>query len=117
MQLQTAPSGSPDWLYFAIVAALGMYFIIGGIAWTMFIHKGGGAGFIHYLLAAIAGGLVRARRALAALADPRRIGRTGRRHHPGNRRRHRVEFRRQPAIAPVIEHRRVVETSAANGYA
>ena len=40
MQLQRRPSGLPDWLYVAIVAALGLYFIIGGIAWTTFIYNG-----------------------------------------------------------------------------
>ena len=37
MQLQRRPNALPDWLYVAIVAALGVYFVIGGIAWTMFI--------------------------------------------------------------------------------
>jgi hypothetical protein len=37
MQLQRRPSGLPDWLYVAIVAALGLYFVIGGIAWATFI--------------------------------------------------------------------------------
>jgi len=40
MQLQRRPSGLPDWLYVAIVAALGLYFIIGAIAWTTFIYRG-----------------------------------------------------------------------------
>jgi hypothetical protein len=40
MQLQRRPSGLPDWLYVAIVAALGLYFVIGGIAWTTFIYNG-----------------------------------------------------------------------------
>jgi hypothetical protein len=40
MQLQRRPSGLPDWLYVAIVAALGLYFIIGAIAWTTFIYNG-----------------------------------------------------------------------------
>jgi len=39
MQLQRRPSGLPDWLYVAIVAALGLYFIIGAIAWTTFIYN------------------------------------------------------------------------------
>jgi hypothetical protein len=33
-------SGLPDWLYVAIVAALGPYFVIGAIAWTTFIYNG-----------------------------------------------------------------------------
>ena len=40
MQLQRRSSGLPDWLYVAIVAALGLYFIIGAIAWTTFIYRG-----------------------------------------------------------------------------
>jgi hypothetical protein len=32
MQFQPRPSGLPDWLYVAIVAALGLYFVIGAIA-------------------------------------------------------------------------------------
>jgi hypothetical protein len=40
MQLQRRPSGLPDWLYVTIVAALGLYFVIGGIAWTTFIYNG-----------------------------------------------------------------------------
>jgi hypothetical protein len=49
MQLQRRPSGLPDWLYIAIVATLGLYFVIGGIAWTMFIYKRGrGAGLVHH---------------------------------------------------------------------
>lgn len=56
---QQRPRGTPDWLYFAIVVALGVYFIIGGIAWTMFIYNGVQVpeSFIT-LLATIAGGLV-----------------------------------------------------------
>jgi hypothetical protein len=59
MQLQKRPSGTPDWLYFAIIVALGVYFIIGGIAWTTFIYNGVQVpdSFIT-LLATIAGGLV-----------------------------------------------------------
>jgi hypothetical protein len=40
MQLQRRPSGLPDWLYVAIVAALGLYFVIGAIAWATFIYNG-----------------------------------------------------------------------------
>lgn len=43
MQLQRRPSGLPDWLYVAIVAALGLYFVIGGIAWTTFIYPSSAA--------------------------------------------------------------------------
>jgi hypothetical protein len=59
MQLQRRPSGLPDWLYVAIVAALGLYFIIGGIAWTTFIWNGVAVPeSFTTILATIAGGLV-----------------------------------------------------------
>lgn len=56
---EQGPGSVPDWLYVAIVAALGLYFVIGGIAWTMFIWNGITVpdSFIT-LLATIAGGLV-----------------------------------------------------------
>ena len=74
MQPQQRPSGTPDWLYFAIVAALGVYFVIGGIAWTMFIYNGVPVpdSFIT-LLATIAGGLV------GVLAPARGAGRSSQR--------------------------------------
>ena len=59
MQLQRRPSGLPDWLYVAIVAALGLYFVIGGIAWTTFIYNGIPVPqLVTTILATIAGGLV-----------------------------------------------------------
>jgi hypothetical protein len=59
MQLQRRPSGLPDWLYVAIVAALGLYFIIGAIAWTTFIYNGIAVPeSFTTILATIAGGLV-----------------------------------------------------------
>jgi hypothetical protein len=59
MQLQRRPSGLPDWLYVAIVGALGLYFIIGAIAWTMFIYRGIAVpDSFSTILATIAGGLV-----------------------------------------------------------
>ena len=59
MQLQRRPSGLPDWLYVAIVAALGLYFIIGWIAWTTFIWNGVAVPeSFTTILATIAGGLV-----------------------------------------------------------
>jgi hypothetical protein len=59
MQLQRRPSALPDWLYVAIVAALGLYFVIGGIAWTMFIYNGVAVPeSFTTILATIAGGLV-----------------------------------------------------------
>jgi hypothetical protein len=59
MQLDRRPSALPDWLYVAIVAALGLYFIIGGIAWTTFIYNGIAVPeSFTTILATIAGGLV-----------------------------------------------------------
>ena len=59
MQLQRRPSGLPDWLYLAIVAALGLYFVIGAIAWTTFIYNGIAVpDSFATILATIAGGLV-----------------------------------------------------------
>jgi hypothetical protein len=59
MQLQRPPSALPDWLYVTIVAALGLYFVIGGIAWVMFISRGVAVpDSFTTILATIAGGLV-----------------------------------------------------------
>jgi hypothetical protein len=58
-QLQRRPGVLPDWLYVAIVAALGVYFIVGGIAWTVFIYNGVAVpDSFTTILATIAGGLV-----------------------------------------------------------
>jgi hypothetical protein len=58
-QLQRRPSGLPDWLYVAIVAALGLYFVIGAIAWATFIYNGIPVpDSFATILATIAGGLV-----------------------------------------------------------
>jgi hypothetical protein len=70
MQLQRRPSGLPDWLYVAIVAALGLYFVIGGIAWASFIYNGIPVpDSFTTILATIAGGLVGV---LAPTAGPAR---------------------------------------------
>jgi hypothetical protein len=70
MQLQRRPSGVPDWLYVAIVAALGLYFVIGGIAWVTFIYNGVAVpDSFATILATIAGGLVGV---LAPTAGPAR---------------------------------------------
>jgi hypothetical protein len=59
MQLQRRPNGVPDWLYIGIVATLGLYLIIGGIAWASFIYQGVPVpDSFTTLLATIAGGLV-----------------------------------------------------------
>jgi hypothetical protein len=70
MQLQRRPSGLPDWLYIAIVAALGLYFVIGAIAWATFIYNGIPVpDSFATILATIAGGLVGV---LAPTAGPAR---------------------------------------------
>jgi hypothetical protein len=59
MQLQRRPTALPDWLYVGIVAALGLYFVIGGVAWAMFIYNGVAVpDSFTTILATIAGGLV-----------------------------------------------------------
>ncbi len=59
MQLQRRPAGLPDWLYISIVATLGLYLIIGAIAWTTFIYNGVSVpDSFTTILATIAGGLV-----------------------------------------------------------
>ena len=78
MQLQRRPSGLPDWLYVAIVAALGLYFVIGGVAWTTFIYNGMPDSFTT-ILATIAGGLVGV---LAPTGGPARSSQPGRDQRP-----------------------------------
>jgi hypothetical protein len=71
MQLQRRPGGLPDWLYVVIVAALGLYFLIGAIAWTTFIYRGIPVpDSFTTILATIAGGLV------GVLAPPGGAGRS-----------------------------------------
>ena len=80
MQLQRRPSGLPDWLYVAIVAALGLYFIIGGIAWTTFIYNGIPVPDpFTTILATIAGGLVGV---LAPTGGPGRTSPSSREERP-----------------------------------
>jgi hypothetical protein len=80
MQLQRRPSGLPDWLYVAIVAALGLYFIIGAIAWTTFIYNGIPVpDSFTTILATIAGGLVGV---LAPTAGPARPSEPRREERP-----------------------------------
>ena len=80
MQLQRRPSGLPDWLYVAIVAALGLYFVIGGIAWTTFIYNGVPVPeSFTTILATIAGGLVGV---LAPTGGPGRSPQSSREERP-----------------------------------
>jgi hypothetical protein len=59
MQLQRRPSGVPDWLYVAVVGALGLYLVIGVVAWVTFIYNGVPVpDSFATILATIAGGLV-----------------------------------------------------------
>jgi hypothetical protein len=81
MQLQRRPSGLPDWLYVAVVAALGLYFVIGGIAWATFIYNGVPVpDSFTTILATIAGGLVGV---LAPTAGPGRSSEPWRDERPG----------------------------------
>ena len=80
MQLQRRPSGLPDWLYVAVVAALGLYFVIGGIAWATFIYNGVPVpDSFATILATIAGGLVGV---LAPTAGPGRPSESWRDERP-----------------------------------
>ena len=52
-------AGMPNWLYVLVVAALGIYFVIGGIAWVVFAYQGRNfPESLATMLATIAGGLV-----------------------------------------------------------
>ena len=49
----------PNWLFILIVASLGVYFVIGGIAWAMIAYDGRDVpDSFATILATIAGGLV-----------------------------------------------------------
>jgi hypothetical protein len=80
MQVPPRPSGLPDWLYVAIVAALGLYFVIGAIAWASFIYNGIAVpDSFTTILATIAGGLVGV---LAPTGGSARSSPTGREEGP-----------------------------------
>ena len=101
MQLQRRPSGLPDWLYVAIVAALGLYFVIGGIAWTTFIYNGTPVpDSFTTILATIAGGLVGV---LAPTGGPARssqpAGNNGHRGSDSRRTSRVVKHRASPRLA------------------
>ena len=100
MQLQRRPSGLPDWLYVAIVAALGLYFIIGAIAWAIFICNGVAVpDSFTTILATIAGGLVGVLAPLPARLAPLSPGeRSGHRQRPSSTRRTRRVVR--PSLRP-----------------
>ncbi len=59
MQSRFRRGGVPSWLYILVVASLGLYFIIGGIAWAIIAYNGRNVpDSFSTLLATIAGGLV-----------------------------------------------------------
>jgi len=59
MQSRLRRTGLPSWLYVLVVASLGLYFIIGGIAWAVIAYEGRSVpDSFSTLLATIAGGLV-----------------------------------------------------------
>jgi hypothetical protein len=80
MQLQRRPSSLPEWLSVGIVVALGLYFVIGAIAWTTFIYNGIPVpDSFATILATIAGGLVGV---LAPTGGPARPSQPSREHRP-----------------------------------
>lgn len=53
------PPRLPNWLYVLIVASLGVYFVIGGVAWAIIAYEGRNVpDSFATILATIAGGLV-----------------------------------------------------------
>lgn len=52
-------AGLPNWVYVLVVAALGVYFIIGAVAWVIMAYEGRAfPDSFATILATIAGGLV-----------------------------------------------------------
>ena len=99
MQLQRRSSGLPDWLYVAIVAALGLYFVIGGIAWTTFIYNGTPLpDSFTTILATIAGGLVGVLAPLVAKLGPRSPAGNNGHRGSNSRRTSRVVKHRAPEV-------------------
>ena len=97
MQLQRRPSGLPDWLYIAIVAALGLYFIIGAIAWTTFIYRGIAVpDSFTTILATIAAGWSACSRPLVVKLGPRRPAGNNGHRRSDSRRTSRVVKHRPP---------------------
>lgn len=59
MQLRPSRAGLPDWLYILVVVSLGVYFIVGGVAWAIIAYEGRTIpDSLSTILATIAGGLV-----------------------------------------------------------
>jgi hypothetical protein len=73
MQVKRPSTGLPGWLYTAIVVALGLYFVIGGITWSVLIYNGIQApDSFATILATIAGGLVGVLSPVSVTARPPR---------------------------------------------
>ena len=59
MESRRQPPRLPNWLYIVIVASLGIYFIVGGVAWAIIAYEGRDVpDSFATVLATIAGGLV-----------------------------------------------------------
>ena len=59
MQAQGQTPGLPNWLYILVVGALGVYLVVGGVAWAIIAYEGRDVpDSFATLLATIAGGLV-----------------------------------------------------------
>ena len=59
MQMRPSRQGLPNWLYVLIVASLGVYFIVGGVAWAIIAYEGRNVpDSFSTILATIAGGLI-----------------------------------------------------------
>lgn len=59
MQVRNSSPDLPDWLYLLVVASLGIYFVVGGVAWAIIAYDGREIpDSFSTILATIAGGLV-----------------------------------------------------------
>ena len=59
MQARRASARVPNWLYILVVVSLGLYFIIGAVAWAIIAYEGRDVpDSFSTILATIAGGLV-----------------------------------------------------------
>jgi hypothetical protein len=73
MQVKRPSNGPPGWLYTGIVVVLGLYFVIGGITWSVLIYNGIQAPeAFATILATIAGGLVGVLSPVSVAARPPR---------------------------------------------
>ncbi len=59
MQARRPSRRLPNWLYVVVVASLGVYFVVGGVAWAIIAYEGRDIpDSLATTLATIAGGLV-----------------------------------------------------------